>query len=147
MDYIRNNMAARAADLRLYLDYNPDHAKFNAVSYMMPLVASTADALQLHADANNQPYMIFLKWFDCSRQTLQGQGKVFVNRNSKVSDLLPYIQEKMKWPSSTPIKLYEVSGEDAPFTFNSPTLLLLPVQLPTLHLLPYVACWTRYGVD
>ncbi|ORX33688.1 hypothetical protein BD324DRAFT_666297 [Kockovaella imperatae] len=91
MDYIRNNMAARAADLRLYLDYNPDHAKFNA----------------LHADPNNPPYMIFLKWFDCSRQTLQGQGKVFVNRNSKVSDLLPYIQEKMKWPSSTPIKLYE----------------------------------------
>ena len=51
--------------------------------------------------------MIFLKWFDCSRQTLLGQGKLFVNKNSKVSDLLPYIQEKMKWPSSTPIKLYE----------------------------------------
>jgi ubiquitin carboxyl-terminal hydrolase 7 len=32
MDNIRNNMAARASDLRLYLDYNPDHAKFNAVS-------------------------------------------------------------------------------------------------------------------
>jgi ubiquitin carboxyl-terminal hydrolase 7 len=54
--------------------------------------------------------MIFLKWFDCSRQTLTGQGKVFVSRNSKVSDILPYIQEKMGWPSSTPIKLYEVGG-------------------------------------
>lgn len=91
MDYIRNNMAARTADLRLYLDYNPDIAKFNT----------------LHADPNNAPIMIFLKWFDCSRQTLTGQGKVFVNRNSKVSELLPYIQEKMGWPSSTPIKLYE----------------------------------------
>jgi ubiquitin carboxyl-terminal hydrolase 7 len=32
MDYVRNNMAARTSDLRLYLDYNPDIAKFNAVS-------------------------------------------------------------------------------------------------------------------
>jgi len=53
--------------------------------------------------------MIFLKWFDCSRQTLLGQGKHFVSKNSKVSDLLPYIQEKMGWPSSTPIKFFEVS--------------------------------------
>jgi len=91
METIRNNMAARAADLRLYLDYNPDHARFNA----------------LHADPNNPPIMIFLKWFDCSRQTLLGQGKVFVNKNSKISELLVNIQEKMGWPSSTPIKLFE----------------------------------------
>ena len=88
MEYIRNNMAARANDLRLYLDYNPDHAKFNA----------------LHADPNNPPIMLFLKWFDCSRQTLLGQGKVFANKNNKVSELLGIIQEKMGWPSSTPIK-------------------------------------------
>jgi len=31
MEYIRNNMAARATDLRLYLDYNPDMATFNKV--------------------------------------------------------------------------------------------------------------------
>jgi ubiquitin carboxyl-terminal hydrolase 7 len=52
--------------------------------------------------------MIFLKWFDCSRQALLGQGKVFVNKNNKVSELLGIIQEKMGWPSSTPIKLFEV---------------------------------------
>jgi ubiquitin carboxyl-terminal hydrolase 7 len=91
MEFIRNNMAARATDLRLYLDFNPDHPKFAAA----------------HADPNNQPIMIFLKWFDCSRQTLLGQGKVFVNRHTKVSDLSSVIQEKMGWPSSTPIKLYE----------------------------------------
>lgn len=51
--------------------------------------------------------MIFLKWFDCSRQTLYGQGKLFVNKNNKCSELLSIIQEKMGWPSSTPIKLYE----------------------------------------
>lgn len=32
MEHIRNNMAARASDLRLYLDLNTDHAKFNSVS-------------------------------------------------------------------------------------------------------------------
>lgn len=36
-----------------------------------------------------------------------GQGKVFVNKNSKVSELNAVIQEKMQWPSSTPIKLFE----------------------------------------
>jgi ubiquitin carboxyl-terminal hydrolase 7 len=53
--------------------------------------------------------MIFLKWFDCSRQTLLGQGKAFVNKNSKVQELVGIIQEKMGWPASTPIKLFEVS--------------------------------------
>jgi ubiquitin carboxyl-terminal hydrolase 7 len=33
MEYIRNNMAARATDLRLYLDYNPDMTTFNKVSW------------------------------------------------------------------------------------------------------------------
>ncbi|WVQ73689.1 hypothetical protein IAR50_003269 [Cryptococcus sp. DSM 104548] len=91
MESIRNTMAARATDLRLYLDYNPDHAQFNT----------------LHADPNNHPIMLFLKWFDCSRQTLLGQGKVFVDKYQKTSDLFGIIQEKMGWPSSTPIKLYE----------------------------------------
>lgn len=91
MDFIRNNMAARANDLRLYLDFNPDHAKFTAQ----------------HADPHNQPIMIFLKWFDCSKQTLFGQGKVFVNKNDKVQVLYNVIQERMGWPSSTPIKLFE----------------------------------------
>lgn len=87
-------MAARANDLRLYLDYNPDVARFNA----------------LHADPNNPPVMIFLKYFDFVKQTLTGQGKIFVNRNDKVSALIPHIQQKMSWPSSTPIILYEVSS-------------------------------------
>ncbi|KAL7419595.1 ubiquitin-specific protease ubp15 [Cryptotrichosporon argae] len=91
MEHIRTVMAARATDLRLYLDYNPDPARFAA----------------LHADPASPPIMIFLKWFDCSRQTLLGQGKVFVNRNNKISELYGVIQERMGWPSSTPIKLYE----------------------------------------
>jgi ubiquitin carboxyl-terminal hydrolase 7 len=91
MDTVRNNMAARANDLRLYLDYNPDHAKFNS----------------LHADPSNPPIMIFLKFFDVNRQQMLGQGKVFVHKSQKCSDLLAIIQERMGWTNTVPIKLYE----------------------------------------
>lgn len=53
--------------------------------------------------------MIFLKWFDVDRQKMVGQGKVFVNKNWKIQDLIPIIQEKMKWDNSVPVKLFEVS--------------------------------------
>ncbi|KAI5451946.1 ubiquitin-specific protease ubp15 [Naganishia albida] len=91
MDQIRATMTARTSDLRLYLDYNPDPSRLQA----------------LYADPNNPPIMIFLKWFDVQRQSLLGQGKVFVGKNQKVGDLLPIICERMGWAPSTPIKLYE----------------------------------------
>lgn len=52
--------------------------------------------------------MIFLKHFDTSRQTLYGVGKTYVQRNAKVGDLNGYVNEKMRWPAGTPLKLYEV---------------------------------------
>lgn len=52
--------------------------------------------------------MIFLKHFDNTRQTLYGVGKTYAQRNSKVSDLYGFINEKMRWPAGTPLKLYEV---------------------------------------
>lgn len=51
--------------------------------------------------------MIFLKHFDTSKQTLHGVGKVYAQRNAKVSDLIPTINEKMRWTPGTPLKLYE----------------------------------------
>jgi hypothetical protein len=39
-------MAARASDLRLYLDYNPDHAKFNGVSGYGTKAEPLADDIQ-----------------------------------------------------------------------------------------------------
>ena len=51
--------------------------------------------------------MIFLKHFDTSRQTLYGIGKTYVLRNAKVGDLYHYINERMRWPAGTPLKLYE----------------------------------------
>lgn len=60
--------------------------------------------------------MIFLKWFDVQRQTLLGQGKVFVGKNQKVAELCPLICERMGWAPTTPLKLYEVSSKHSTHT-------------------------------
>ena len=52
--------------------------------------------------------MVFLKHFDTSKQTLLGAGKVYVLRSNKVGDLIPIINERMRWTPGTPLKLYEV---------------------------------------
>jgi ubiquitin carboxyl-terminal hydrolase 7 len=79
-------MAARQNDLRLYLDIVQDNYK---------------------QEIPNGYIMVFLKHFDNDKQRLLGLGKTYVNRNSKVSDLFPYINEQMRWPPGSPIKLYE----------------------------------------
>jgi ubiquitin carboxyl-terminal hydrolase 7 len=52
--------------------------------------------------------MVFLKHFDTTRQSLLGIGKIHMPRASKVSDLVPIINERMRWASGTPLKFYEV---------------------------------------
>jgi len=51
--------------------------------------------------------MVFLKHFDTSKQTLCGIGKVYIPKTSKVADLVPLINERMRWPPGTPLKLFE----------------------------------------
>lgn len=53
--------------------------------------------------------IVFLKHFDTSKQRLLGVGKVFVLCNSKVQDLHPIINERMKWTPGVPLRLYEVN--------------------------------------
>lgn len=52
--------------------------------------------------------MVFMKHFDTSKQTLTGAGKTYMLRTSKVGDLVTIINERMRWPAGTPVKLYEV---------------------------------------
>ncbi|KAF9792792.1 cysteine proteinase [Thelephora terrestris] len=85
VEMIRNNMAVRQqSDLRLYLDILPEPSKDSAGTIM-----------------------IFLKHFDTTRQSLYGIGKIHMPRASKVSDLIPIVNERMRWASATPLKLYE----------------------------------------
>ena len=74
-------------DLRLYLDVIPDRNK--------PEIPAGS-------------IMVFLKHFDTTKQTLCGVGKVYMQRSSKVGDLVGIINERMRWSSGTPLKLYEV---------------------------------------
>lgn len=86
-------------DLRLYLDVITDAGKPE-----MPAGS----------------IMIFLKHFDTSKQTLFGVGKMYVLRSSKVGDLVGVINERMRWPSGTPLKLYEVCSPQFDFCIAWP---------------------------
>lgn len=52
--------------------------------------------------------MILLKHFNVATQALIGAGSTRVLQGHQVSDLIPILNERMKWPSRTPLKLYEV---------------------------------------
>lgn len=51
--------------------------------------------------------MVFLKHFDTSKQTLCGIGKAYIPKTAKVADLVPLINERMRWLPGTPLKLFE----------------------------------------
>ena len=55
-------------------------------------------------------FILFLKRFDTAKQCILGIGNIHVPRASKVSDLIPVINEKMKWAPETSLKLYEVGN-------------------------------------
>jgi len=58
--------------------------------------------------------MVFLKHFDTYKQTLLGAGKIYMLRTSKVGDLIPIVNERMHFPASTNLKLYEVRSASRP---------------------------------
>jgi len=96
-------MAARQNDLRLYLDVIPDPSKVSAITSFFALTPPV-----MKPDPPPQSIMIFLKHFDTSKQSLYGVGKTYMLRTSKVGDLAPVINERMRWTPGTPLKLYEV---------------------------------------
>ncbi|KAF7369965.1 Kinase-like protein [Mycena sanguinolenta] len=55
--------------------------------------------------------MIFLKHFDQDKQTLRGAGHILKIKSEKIGNLVAAINERMQWPPSTPLKLYEEMAE------------------------------------
>lgn len=90
MEAVRNTMANRTPELRLYLDYE-----------QKPEFLQT-----LHSNHTSHS-MIFLKYFSVDEQTLLGSAKIYVPRNSKVGDLQGTINQMLGWAPSTPLKLFE----------------------------------------
>ena len=92
MESVRDKMASRQQDLKMYLEVFPVEEK----------VKWAGD----HPD--EPPIMIFVKHFDVSAQTLAGVGHFYVHKNMRVQDLVPMICEKTAVPIGTPLKIYEV---------------------------------------
>lgn len=92
LETVRDRMASRQHDLRFFLE-----------------VLTPNSLATTHLDVANpgNSLMIFLKYFDTSRQTLLGVSRMYVQRQMKVGDLVPTINELMRWPPPTQVKLYE----------------------------------------
>jgi ubiquitin carboxyl-terminal hydrolase 7 len=90
MEVVRDKMASKAQDLKLYLEVlDPAHEA-------QPV------------ESKEGQLMIFVKYFDVSDQTLAGVGHFYVHRNQRVAEVIPLINARMDFPENTPLKLYEV---------------------------------------
>ncbi|KAI6036116.1 ICP0-binding domain of ubiquitin-specific protease 7-domain-containing protein, partial [Pisolithus microcarpus] len=74
-------------------------AEYASVEAIRHNMAARQKDLRLYLDVIPDPSK--------SKQSLFGVGKVYVSRNSKVQDLHPIINERMRWTSGTPLRLYE----------------------------------------
>ncbi|WFD08090.1 ubiquitinyl hydrolase 1 [Malassezia vespertilionis] len=92
VESVRDRMASRQHDLRLYLEV------------LAPNSLATAFFDPAHPSST---ILLFLKHFDTSRQTLLGVTHIYVPRQMKVMDLVPTINELMRWPPTTQVKLVE----------------------------------------
>ncbi|KAK0549532.1 ubiquitin-specific protease ubp15 [Tilletia horrida] len=115
LEVVRDRMASRQNDLRLFLEVlqpgvtpppPPSAPGTEPVGTNGAAAVAAPAAQQPPAQQGNQ-MMIFLKHFDISRQTLLGVGRHYVHRNMKVGDLVGTINEIMRWPPTTQVKLYE----------------------------------------
>ncbi|GAA6033904.1 hypothetical protein NBRC10512_001767 [Rhodotorula toruloides] len=91
METVRDKMASRQHDLKLYLEYIDPQTKH--------------DWQVLHG--TEPPIMVFVKHFDPNKQTLAGVGHFYVHRNMRVMDLASKINERMGYLPTTPLKIYE----------------------------------------
>lgn len=91
MESVRDKMASRQQDLKLYLEIFPTEEKIKWAKE--------------HPDEG--PIMIFVKHFDVSAQTLAGVGHFYVHKQMRVQDLIPMICERTAVPLGTPLKIYE----------------------------------------
>ena len=92
MESVRDKMASRQQDLKLYLEFFPeDDKKRWAADY-----------------PEEAPIMIFVKQFDVSTQTLAGVGHFYIHKHMRVQDLVPQICERTAVPVGTPLKIFEV---------------------------------------
>jgi hypothetical protein len=80
------------SDFRLWIEYTKNS---RVVPYSME-------------HGNNNPYIVvFLKYFDPLNQSLRGMNNAYMRMYDKVQEIVPLINEMMKWPAKTELQLFE----------------------------------------
>ncbi|RUP46159.1 ICP0-binding domain of ubiquitin-specific protease 7-domain-containing protein [Jimgerdemannia flammicorona] len=93
MEIIQNKPRAYQSTLRLYLE----------------VVDKPIDSKLWPPEGTfTSPYlMVFIKYFDPKTQTIEGCGKLYVQPNEKVCDIIPILNKKKGFPWNTVLKLFE----------------------------------------
>ncbi|KAL1922777.1 uncharacterized protein VTP21DRAFT_9153 [Calcarisporiella thermophila] len=91
METVRDKMASRTSDLKLYLE-----------SADRPL----SEKMVFPPEGSNY-ILIFIKHFNLETQTIEGLGHMYVLKNSKVGEIVPQLNERAGLPPQTQLKLFE----------------------------------------
>ncbi|KAL3478386.1 hypothetical protein BJX99DRAFT_224406 [Aspergillus californicus] len=86
--------------------HNRYGTKGNVMKVWMEIGDAPVDGTVTWPDSINS-VLIFLKYFDVLKQTLNGVRAVYVRKTQKVADIAPTILETMGWPAGTEFVLYE----------------------------------------
>ncbi|KFH73362.1 ubiquitin thiolesterase [Podila verticillata NRRL 6337] len=97
MEIIRDKFGTRTqADMRFYVEVSDKNAK-----------TPNGKSSWFQNDSQSGTIMIFIKYYDPFTSTLEGVGKLHVQKQSKVGEIVPQLLEKKGLPSSTAVKLFE----------------------------------------
>ncbi|ORY71585.1 uncharacterized protein BCR38DRAFT_331168 [Pseudomassariella vexata] len=94
--YTRSASTSRDYSLRLWVEVAEElNAQGEAV---WPTYQGNANGVIVKTDL----ILLFLKYFDHEKQTLQGVGHVYVSKEKKVEELVPILSKKMGWGEKLP---------------------------------------------
>ncbi|KAF9301521.1 hypothetical protein BGZ74_006608 [Mortierella antarctica] len=97
MEVIKEKFGTRSqADMRLYIEVSDKTAK-----------TPNGKSSWFQNDSQSGTIMIFIKYYDPFTSTLEGVGKLHVQKQSKVGEIVPQLLEKKGLPSGTAVKLFE----------------------------------------
>ncbi|KAF9328417.1 hypothetical protein BG006_008390 [Podila minutissima] len=97
MEVIKEKFGTRSqADMRLFIEVSDKTAK-----------TPNGKSSWFQNDSQSGTIMIFIKYYDPFTSTLEGVGKLHVQKQSKVGEIVPQLLEKKGLPSGTAVKLFE----------------------------------------
>ncbi|RIA93959.1 ubiquitin carboxyl-terminal hydrolase 5 [Glomus cerebriforme] len=92
MEEIHAKMTSRQNEMKLYMEVADK--PINGKNWFPPI------------EGNNH-IMVFLKYFDPDKQSLEGLGHLYIQKFGKVGDYTRVLCEKKEFPPDTPLKIYE----------------------------------------